>query len=65
MAKALILATLIIVSGCQTQSGSFCLIEKPQFLTAAEIDVLPDSVAASILARNEKGRKFCGWGKAK
>lgn len=61
MAKALILSLAIIVSGCQTTSGDFCMIEKPEYLTPAEIDALPPATARRILDRNEQGEKLCGW----
>ncbi len=61
MAKTLILALMIMVSGCQTTTGNFCQIERPEYLTAQEIDALPPSTARRILDRNTKGAKLCGW----
>jgi len=65
MAKALILCLLIIVSGCQSISGDFCQIERPEYLTESEIDALPPSTARRILDRNEQGERLCGWKSSK
>jgi hypothetical protein len=55
---------LTFVAGCATNGAkvdTFCLTERPTYLTAAEVDALPITVARQILARNEYGAKRCGW----
>ena len=61
MAKALILVGLLALTACQTASGSFCAIARPQRPSQAEIDVMTDARAAEVLAFNRKGQKLCGW----
>ncbi len=61
MAKALILALLIAVAGCQTTKGTFCQISSPIRLSSEAVDALSDSEVNTILAHNEKGAKLCGW----
>jgi hypothetical protein len=59
--KAIALAALIALAGCQTNSGSFCTVEHPIRPTKAEVATLSDATVAAILAHNEKGQKLCGW----
>lgn len=61
MVKALTLAALLALAGCQTTSGSFCQISSPIRLSAEAVDHLSDEEVAAVLAHNEKGRKLCGW----
>lgn len=61
MAKALILVGLMALTACQTASGSFCAIARPQRPSQAEIDAMTDARAAEVLAHNEKGRRLCSW----
>lgn len=61
MVKALILAVLIALAGCQATKGSFCAISSPIRLSSQAIDHLSDAEVKDILARNETGRKLCGW----
>jgi len=65
MAKALALALMIMVSACQTTGGNFCQIERPEYLTASQIDALPADTARRILDRNEKGERLCKWKESK
>lgn len=61
MVKALTLATLLALAGCQTAKGSFCDIAKPIRLAPEQVDQLTDDQVAQILSLNEKGRRLCGW----
>ena len=61
MAKAIVLALAFMVAGCQSTSGNFCQIEKPEYLSPEQIDVLPVETARRILDRNEQGERLCGW----
>lgn len=60
MVKALIL-TLLLLSGCQTVSGSFCDISKPIRLSDVVIDTMTDAEVNAILAHNERGQRLCSW----
>lgn len=61
MGKVIALCALLALSACQTASGSFCDIAKPQRPSVAEIEAMSDARVAEVLAHNEKGRKLCGW----
>lgn len=52
---------LVVLAGCQTTSGSFCDIARPQRPSAAEIEAMSDARVAEVLAHNRKGQKLCGW----
>lgn len=60
MGKALTLALLLALAGCQT-SGSFCQISNPIRLSADAIAALSDAEVNAALAHNLKGAKLCGW----
>lgn len=59
--KIIIIVTMLALSACTTASGSFCDLNQPTRLSAAEVDALSDRSVEQILAQNEKGRKLCGW----
>jgi len=61
MVKAISLALLIALAGCQTTGGTFCAISSPIRLSAASVAALSDSEVKDILAHNRKGAKLCGW----
>lgn len=61
MVKALTLCALLALSACQTASGSFCDIARPQRPSTAEIAAMSDARVAAVLAHNIKGAKLCGW----
>ena len=61
MAKALILAAILALTACQTASGSFCAIARPQRPSQTEIDAMTDARAAEVLAHNKKGQALCRW----
>lgn len=54
-------AILALVAGCTTAKGSFCQISSPIRLSAETVDHLTDAEVVDLYARNEKGRKLCGW----
>ena len=56
-----ILAALLLLTACTTVKGSFCAISSPIRLSGETVDRLTDAEVKDILARNEKGRKLCGW----
>lgn len=59
--KAAIIAALLALSACQTASGSFCDIARPQRPSAAEIEAMSDARVKELLALNLKGQRLCGW----
>jgi len=61
MVKGLMLAALLALSACQTASGSFCALNKPQRPSAAEIAAMSDERVREVLALNETGQRLCGW----
>ena len=61
MVKALTLAALLALAGCQTAKGTFCDIAKPIRLAPEQVDQLTDDQVAQLLAHNTKGAKLCGW----
>lgn len=61
MGKAVVLAALLVLGGCQTSGGTFCDIARPIRLSEATVDAMTDAEVAAALAHNEKGRKLCGW----
>lgn len=52
---------LLVLAACQTASGSFCDIARPQRPAAAEIEAMSDARVADVLAHNLKGQRLCGW----
>lgn len=61
MVKALTLAALVALAGCQTSKGTFCDIAKPIRLAPEQVDQLTDTQVAELLAHNTKGQRLCGW----
>jgi len=61
MVKALTLAALLTLAGCQTAKGTFCDIAKPIRLAPEQVDQLTDDQVAQLLAHNTKGQRLCGW----
>lgn len=61
MGRALTLALLIALSGCQTVSGTFCAIASPIRLSDQAVDAMSDQEVKDVLAHNRKGQKLCGW----
>lgn len=61
MVKVAALCALLALSACQTTSGSFCDIARPQRPSVAEIEAMSDARVADVLAHNRKGQKLCGW----
>ncbi|MBN9249815.1 MAG: hypothetical protein J0I86_04420 [Mesorhizobium sp.] len=61
MVKALILASLLVMAGCQSTPGSFCAVASPIRLSLPAIAAMSDSDVRAVLAHNEKGRRLCGW----
>ncbi len=61
MVKALAFVGLLALAACQTASGAFCDIAKPQRPSAAEIEAMSDARVAEVLAHNIKGQRLCGW----
>jgi hypothetical protein len=61
MVKIAALCALLALSACQTASGSFCQIARPQRPSAAEIEAMSDARVAEVLAHNRKGQKLCAW----
>jgi hypothetical protein len=61
MVKIVALCALLALSACQTASGTFCDIARPQRPSAAEIEAMSDARVADVLAHNRKGQKLCGW----
>ena len=59
--KMLSILGLLFLSACQTSSGSFCDIAKPQRPSAATFAVMTDAEVSAMLAHNLKGAKLCGW----
>lgn len=56
-----VLAALLALSACQTASGSFCDINRPQRPSVAEIEAMSDARVREVLALNRKGQRLCGW----
>ena len=56
-----ILAALLLLTACTTPKAGFCAISSPIRLSGETVDQLSDAEVKDILARNEKGRKLCGW----
>jgi hypothetical protein len=61
MVKALILAALLAVAGCQTAKGSFCTIASPLRPSAETIAAMSDAEVREVLAHNKRGQALCGW----
>ena len=61
MVKALILAALLAVAGCQTAKGSFCAVAHPIRPSAETITTMTDAEVRDVLAHNRKGAALCGW----
>lgn len=61
MGKVIALLALLTLAACQTASGSFCDLNRPQRLTEAEIAALSDEQVKEALRTNELGQRLCGW----
>jgi hypothetical protein len=61
MVKALALAGLLALSGCQTAKGSFCAIAKPIRPSVNTIATMTDAEVQAVLAHNTKGQRICHW----
>lgn len=61
MVKAIALAALLALAGCQTAKGSFCAISSPIRPSAETIATMTDQEVRDVLAHNEKGSRLCGW----
>lgn len=61
MVKALTLAALVALAGCQTAKGTFCDIAKPIRLAPEQVDQLTDEQVTQLLAHNTKGSRLCAW----
>jgi hypothetical protein len=62
MVKALSLALLLAVAGCQTKArGSFCEVADPIRPSSETITAMTDAEVKDTLSLNEKGRALCGW----
>ncbi|MHA6686337.1 hypothetical protein [Mesorhizobium sp. A556] len=61
MVKALTLAALLAVAGCQTPKASFCTVASPIRPSASTIATMTDAEIRDVLAHNVKGAKLCGW----
>lgn len=59
--KALALSALLLLTACQTSSGTFCDIAQPIRLSSVVIDKMSDAEVKAALSHNEKGRALCGW----
>lgn len=61
MIRTIAFIAMVALSACQTTSGSFCDIARPQRPSPAEIVAMSDARVADVLAHNRKGQKLCGW----
>jgi len=61
MVKIVTLCALLTLTACQTASGTFCQIAKPERPSPAEIAAMSDVRAAEVLSHNLKGQRLCGW----
>lgn len=52
---------MLVLTGCQTASGSFCAIAKPHRFDIATQEVMTGEEVFQELEYNETGRKLCGW----
>lgn len=52
---------LAFLTACQTASGTFCDIAKPQRPSAAEVEMLSDAQITALLEHNTRGQRLCGW----
>ena len=61
--KGLILASVLILAGCQTSSVDdlFCHQNKPIRLSSEQVDALTDAQARQFYLHNKRGQKDCGW----
>lgn len=61
MVKVVALISFLTLAACQTASGSFCDLNRPQRLSEAEIAALSDEQVEEALRINELGQRLCGW----
>lgn len=61
MGKALIVAALLALAGCQTGGGSFCDIASPWRVRQSVQDAMSAAELAELLAFNETGQRLCHW----
>lgn len=52
---------LLVVTSCNGGPDSWCLTNRPQRPSAAEIAAMTDARVAEVLAYNRLGARRCGW----
>lgn len=61
MGKAVAIVSLLLLAACQTPSGDFCDVAKPNRFSNAVIDAMTGDEISKALAHNKKGQAMCGW----
>lgn len=51
---------LLLLAGCQTAGGNYCQINNVIRPEAKDVEVISDSLAAQLVANNEKMERLCG-----
>lgn len=59
MKTSLIIIAALILAGCTTTGGDFCLLASP--IRPSASDVLTEGTARQILTFNETGARVCAW----
>lgn len=60
MLRISMLCAALLLAGCTTTKGSYCLYG-PQRPSQATIDAMTDAEVDEALKRLELGAKLCGW----
>lgn len=56
-----VLALMLVVTSCASGRDEWCLLNRPQRPSAAEIAAMSDERVAEVLGHNRYGAKRCGW----
>lgn len=54
------IALCAFLAGCQTPSGNYCQISSVIRPELRDVEAISDSLAAQIVAHNEKMQRLCG-----
>lgn len=61
MGKIAVLCLLLALAACQTSKGSFCALSEPDRFSKETIATMTDAQVRKSLAKNELGKRLCGW----
>lgn len=61
MRDVMLLAAVLLASGCASGHGNGCRIFAPIFPTESDLVVMSDELAVQLRDHNATGERVCGW----